>query len=137
MSVFLDTNVLVYWVDKHPFAERVEELLESDCVISAQVLNEFANVLRGKRKMPWPEIAEISRTLQGICKVCDLTLGTHNLAVYLAERYQFNIFDANIVASAAGMRCGAVYSEDMQHGLNVQIPAQHGGGTLTIKNPFL
>ncbi len=137
MSVFLDTNVLVYWVDKHPFAERVEELLESDCVISAQVLNEFANVLRGKRKMPWLEIAEISQTLQGICKVCDLTLSTHKLAVYLAERYQFNIFDANIVAAAAGMRCDVVYSEDMQHGLNVKIPTQFGGGSLSIKNPFL
>ena len=137
MSVFLDTNVLVYWVDKHPFAERVDKLLEDDCVISAQVLNEFANVLRGKRKMPWPEIAEISQTLQGICKVCDLTLGTHKLAVYLAERYQFNIFDANTVAAAAGMRCSEVYSEDMQHGMNIQIPAQHGGGSLSIKNPFL
>lgn len=137
MSVFLDTNVLVYWVDKHPFAERVEQLLESDCVISAQVLNEFANVLRGKRKMPWLEIAEISQTLQVICKVCDLTLSTHKLAVYLAERYQFNIFDANIVAAAAGMRCEMVYSEDMQHGLNVKIPTQFGGGSLSIKNPFL
>ncbi len=137
MSVFLDTNVLVHWVDKHPFAERVEELLESDCVISAQVLNEFANVLRGKRKMPWLEIAEISQTLQGICKVCDHTLSTHKLAVYLAERYQFNIFDANIVAAAAGMRCEVVYSEDMPHGLNVKIPTQFGGGSLSIKNPFL
>ncbi len=137
MSIFLDANVLVYWVDKHPYAERVEELLEGDCVISAQVLNEFANVLRGKRKMLWPEIGMISLTLQGICKVCDLTLSTHNLAVYLGERYQFNIFDANIVAAAAAMRCAVVYSEDMQHGLNVKIPAQYGGNSLSIKNPFL
>jgi predicted nucleic acid-binding protein len=137
MSVFLDTNVLVYWVDKHPYAERVEALLESDCVISAQVLNEFANVLRGKRKMPWPEIGKISQTLQGICKVCDLTLSTHKLAVYLAERYQFNIFDANIIAAAALMRCEVVYSEDMQNGMSIQIPAQFGGNVLSIKNPFL
>ncbi len=137
MSIFLDTNVLVYWIEKHRFAERVELLLAQDCIISAQVLNEFANVLRGKRKMPWPEIIDISQTLQNVCKVCELTVNTHNMATHLAQRYQFNIFDANIVAAAVQMRCEVLYSEDMQHGLNVQVPAQFGGGSLSIKNPFL
>lgn len=137
MSAFLDTNILIYWIDDHPFSQRAEALITRDNVISVQVLNEFSNVLRNKRDMAWSDISNISQTLQNLCKVCDLTLQTHRLALYLAERYQFKIYDANIVAAAAQMRCEVLYSEDMQHGLNVQIPAQFGGGSLSIKNPFL
>jgi predicted nucleic acid-binding protein len=137
MSIFLDTNVLVYWVDKHPFAERAEALLAQDSVISVQVLNEFSNVLRSKRKMPWAEIADISQTLQSLCKVSDLNQATHQAALHLVQRYNLHIYDANIVASAAQMRCEVLYSEDMQHGMSIQIPATFGGGSLSIKNPFL
>ena len=137
MSIFLDTNVLVYWVDKHPFAERVEALLAQDCVISVQVLNEFANVLRTKRRMPWSDIADISQTLQSICKVCELSQATHQLALHLVQRYSIHIYDANIVAAAAQMHCDVLNSEDMQHGMSVQIPMQFGGGALSIKNPFI
>jgi predicted nucleic acid-binding protein len=137
MSIFLDTNVLVYWVDKHRHADQVEALLEQDCVISVQVLNEFANVLRSKRGLNLSDVADISQTLQDTCAVCDLTVATHRLALHLAQRYQFHMYDACIVAAAANMRCETLYSEDMQHGLSVQIPAEFGGGSLSIKNPFL
>lgn len=137
MSIFLDTNVLVYWVDKHPFAERVEALLAQDCVISVQVLNEFANVLKAKRRMPWSDIADISQTLQSICKVCELNQATHQLALHFVQHHNIHIYDANIVAAAAQMRCDVLNSEDLQHGLSVQIPARFGGGSLSIKNPFL
>ena len=137
MSAFLDTNILIYWIDDHPFSQRAEALITRDNVISVQVLNEFSNVLRNKRGMAWPDISNISQTLQNLCKVCDLTLQTRRLALYLAERHQFKIYDANIVAVAAQMRCEVLYSEDMQHGLNIQIPAQFGGGSPSIKNPFL
>ena len=137
MSAFLDTNILVYWIDVHPFSARAEALITRENVISVQVLNEFSNVLRNKRGLPWPDIANISQTLQNLCKTCDLTLQTHRLALYLADRYQFKIYDANIIAAAAQMGCNVVYSEDMQHGLAVKIPVQFGGGSLSIKNPFL
>ena len=137
MSAFLDTNVLIYWIDEYPFSQQAEALITRDNVISVQVLNEFSNVLRSKRGMSWSDISNISKTLQNLCKTCDLTVKTHHLALYLAERYQFKIYDANIVAAAAQMRCEILYSEDMQHGLNVQIPAQFGGGSLSIRNPFL
>lgn len=137
MSAFLDTNVLVYWIDDHPFSKQAEALITRENVISVQVLNEFSNVLRNKRGMGWPDISKISQTLQSLCKTCDLTLQTHRLALYLAERYQFKIYDANIIATAAQMRCDVVYSQDMQHGMSIQMPAQFGGGSLSIKNPFL
>ncbi len=134
---FLDTNVLVYWLQDSDRAKIVDVLLEQRCVISVQVLNELANVMRKKSPMNWAELTTLSQSLMKICEVSELTVNMHQLAIALAERYQFKIYDANIVAAAALTRCEVLYSEDMQHGLSVQIPAQFGGGSLSIKNPFL
>ena len=137
MKIFLDTNVLVYWVDSHPFADRVEALLAQDCVISVQVLNEFANVLRKKRGKSWADIEELTQTLLDTCAVCDLTVPTHQLALQLAARYDINLYDANIVAAAGLMGCDTLYSEDMQHSMNIRLPQKFGSHQLSIKNPFL
>ena len=134
---FLDTNVLVYWLQDSDRATVVDALLERRCVISVQVLNELTHVMRKKSPMNWAELATLSKSMLKICEVCDLTFNMHRLAVLLAERYQFKIYDANIVAAAAQTRCDVLYSEDIQHGMNVQIPAQFGGGSLSIRNPFL
>lgn len=134
---FLDTNVLVYWLQDSERAKIVDVLLEWRCVISVQVLNELTNVMRKKSPMNWSELTTLSQSLSKICEVSELTLKIHQLAIALSERYQFKIYDANIVAAAALTHCEVLYSEDMQHGLNIQIPTQFGGGSLSIKNPFL
>ncbi len=134
---FLDTNVLVYWLQDSERAKTVDTLLAQQCVISVQVLNELANVMRKKSPMTWAEVATMSQTLLKACELSDVTYPVHQLAVTLAERYQFKIYDANILAAAALMRCEVVYSEDMQHGMSIQIPPQFGGNSLSIKNPFL
>jgi predicted nucleic acid-binding protein len=137
MKIFLDTNVLIYWVDAGPRADQVEQYLAGDAVISVQVLNEFANVLRKKRGMPLAAISELVDTLLHTCDVCDLTVRVHRAALELAARYKLGIYDANILAAAAEMGCAAVYSEDMQHGMSIKIPKSLGDGALSIKNPFL
>ena len=137
MKIFLDTNVLIYWVDAGPRADQVERLLEGDAVISVQVLNEFANVLRKKRNLPLTAISELVETLLHTCEVSDLTVRIHQAALELAGRYKLSIYDANILAAAAEMGCAVVYSEDMQHGMSVKVPKSLGGGALSIKNPFL
>jgi len=48
----------------------------------------------------------------------------------LMLRYDFQIFDAIIVASALESGCQVLYSEDMQHNMKIN-------GQLTIVNPFL
>jgi predicted nucleic acid-binding protein len=137
MKIFLDTNVLIYWVDAGPRADQVEQYLAGDAVISVQVLNEFANVLRKNRSMPLAAISELVDTLLHTCDVCDLTVRVHRAALELAARYKLGIYDANILAAAAEMGCAAVYSEDMQHGMSIKIPKSLGDGALSIKNPFL
>lgn len=137
MKIFLDTNVLIYWVDAGPRADQVEQWLAEDVVISVQVLNEFANVLRKKRNMPFAAIAELVDTLLHICEVCDLTVRVHRAALELAARYKLSIYDANFLAAAGEMSCSVVFSEDMQNGMSIKIPESLGGGALSIKNPFL
>jgi predicted nucleic acid-binding protein len=137
MKIFIDTNVLIYWVDAGPRADQVEQWLEGDAVISVQVLNEFANVLRKKRGMQLASISELVDTLLHTCEVCDLTVRVHQGALELAARYKLSIYDANILAAAAEMGCATVYSEDMQHGQSIKVPKSMGNGALSIKNPFL
>jgi predicted nucleic acid-binding protein len=137
MKIFLDTNVLIYWLDLGPRADLVEQLLAQDAVISVQVLNEFANVLRKKRNMPFAAINELVDTLLQTCDVGDLTVRVHQGALELAARYKLGIYDANILAAAAEMGCATVYSEDMQHGMSIKHPKSMGSGSLSIKNPFI
>jgi predicted nucleic acid-binding protein len=132
----IDTNVLVYWVDDSARADVVERLLAQDCVISVQVLNEFANVLRKKRAMPLADIQTLSNTLISTCEVHDLSVRTHRSALALMARYQLSLYDANIVAAAGLSGCAVLYSEDMQDGLNIELPEMAGGSTLAIRNPF-
>ncbi len=136
-QIFIDTNVLVYWIQDQNRAEVVKSLLASDCVISVQVLNEFANVLRKKSGMSWEEIRSIHIALNKVCTVVDLTRRMQALAMSLVERYKLTIYDANILAAAALSSCAVLYSEDMQDGLRVQIPPEFGGGAVAIKNPFV
>ncbi len=136
MKTFIDTNVLIYWVDDSARADRVEQLLAQQSVISVQVLNEFANVLRKKRAMPVADIQTLSNTLIEVCEVHDVRVRTHQMALALMNRYNFSLYDANIVAAAGLSGCAVLYSEDMQDGLNIKLPEFAKGSTLTLRNPF-
>lgn len=136
MKIFIDTNVLVYWVDDSSRADRVEQLLAQQCVISVQVLNELANVLRKKRAMPLADIQTLSATLIDTCEVVDLSVCTHQTALVLMERYNLSLYDANVVAAAGLSGCSILYSEDMQAGLNLKLPESAGSTLLVIRNPF-
>ena len=134
---FLDTNVLVFWLQDSKRAKVVDGLLAQRCVVSAQVLNELTNAMLKKSPVNWAKLTLLSQSLVKVCKVSELTANMHRHSIALAERYQFKIYDANIMATAAKSRSDVLYSEDLQHGLNVKIPAQFGGRSLLIKNPFL
>lgn len=136
MKAFIDTNVLIYWVDDSARADVVEQLLAQQAVISVQVLNEFANVLRKKRAMPLPDVEALCTTLIDTCDVLDLSVRTHQTALALMARYQLSVYDANIVAAAALSDCAVLYTEDMQDGLNLKLPGSAGTNSLLIRNPF-
>ena len=136
MKAFIDTNVLIYWLDQGVRADQVEALLAGEAVISVQVLNEFANVLRKKRNAAISLVQQLVSVLLETCTVSDLTVRIHLGAIELVQRHGFSVYDANILAAAAEMGCAVVYSLDMQHGMSVKMPKSLGGGALSIKNPF-
>ena len=136
MKAFIDTNVLIYWVDDSTRADVVEQLLAQQAVISVQVLNEFAKVLRKKRAMPLPDVEALCTTLIDTCDVLDLSVRTHQTALALMARYQLSVYDANIVAAAALSDCAVLYTEDMRDGLNLKLPGSAGTNSLVIRNPF-
>lgn len=136
MKAFIDNNVLIYWVDDSARADVVEELLAQQAVISVQVLNEFANVLRRKRAMALPDVEALCTTLIDTCDVVDVSVRTHQTALTLMARYNLSVYDANIIAAAALSDCAVLYTEDMKEGLNVKLPGSNSANSLVIRNPF-
>src|SRR5262245_39235774 len=113
---FLDTSVLMYLVSADAAkADLVEALLVRPCVISVQVLNEFAAVGARKLAMTWPEIGETLATVRAVCRVEPVSVDTHDRAVDIARRYRFSFYDALIMASALIAGCRTLYAQDLQH----------------------
>ncbi|WP_132999556.1 PIN domain-containing protein [Luteimonas arsenica] len=129
-EAFLDTNALVYFAAADAGrAARVEALLLAGGIVSVQVLNELTLACLRKLGMDWAEVDEVLATVRTACRIEPLTETTYDLGRQLAERYQFRVYDAMIVASALEAGCTTLWSEDMHHGLRV-------AGQLRIRNPF-
>ncbi|HTJ63384.1 MAG TPA: PIN domain-containing protein [Alphaproteobacteria bacterium] len=130
MTAFFDTNVLVYAYSTDPKRARAQEVLSEGGVISAQVLNEFTNVLRTKQRQEWPIIEAAIRSVRfQFDEIAPLTADTHEAAIALARAHKFSFYDALIVAAAIEAGCDILYSEDLQHDRAI--------GGLAIRNPFL
>ena len=128
---FFDSNVLLYLVSEDlAKANRAEALLASGGTISVQVLNELTLACLRKLGMNWSEVDEVLRVVRTACRIEPLTEATFDLGRQLAERYQFRVYDAMIVASALLAGADTLYSEDMHDGLLVE-------DRLRIRNPFL
>jgi predicted nucleic acid-binding protein len=131
-KAFFDTNVLIYEVAQDdPRGTQAEELLATGGVLSVQVLNEFASVARRKILMPWSEVTEALSAIRALCpSPVPITIGTHEAALRIAEKYGYGIYDALVVAAALQAGCATLYSEDLQDGQTID-------GQLTIRNPFI
>lgn len=129
MSAFFDSNVLIYAYSTDVRRDRALAAIASGGVISAQVLNEFTNVLRKKQKLDWSVIeAAVHSVRFRFPEIMPLTSETHAAALGLAREHGFAFYDALIVAAAIEAGCDVLYSEDMQHGRRIN--------DLTIRNPF-
>lgn len=127
---FLDSNILVYAFTTDPRAAAAQALLERGCITSVQVLNEFTNVARRKLGMTWEEVQEALAAIRTVCRsILPMDIETHTLALAVAERHGYTIFDALVVASALRADCSVLWSEDMQDGVVID-------GRLRIANPF-
>lgn len=128
---FFDTNVLLYLLSGDIIrADRAETIISTGGAISVQVLNEFASVASRKLGMSYSEIRETLQTIRSLCTVQPLTIETHESGLDIAERYGFSLYDSMIVSAALQSECSILFSEDMQHGQEIE-------NRLVISNPFL
>lgn len=128
---FFDTNVLLYLLSEdNRKADRAEAIIAMGGTISVQVLNEFASVASRKLKMSYAEIRDTLITVRAVCQTQAVTIDTHERGLEIAERFGFSLYDSMIVSAALQSNCTILYSEDMQHGQEIDYQ-------LIIINPFL
>jgi predicted nucleic acid-binding protein len=130
-DAFFDTNVLLYSIaEDDPRSARAEALLEAGGIVGVQGLNEFVSVTRSKIGLSWTEVREALEAILILCPApVPITLATHQLAVGLAERYRYSIYDALVLSAAIQAKCKTIYSEDLQDGQIID-------NKVVIRNPF-
>jgi predicted nucleic acid-binding protein len=110
----------------------VNDLVRSDrLVVSVQVLNEFYYASTRPNKPPslsHDEAFKIIRDLFDFAKVLSLNGATSLRALEALPKYGFSFWDALIWAAAKENDIPRVYTEDFQHGRDIE-------GVLIV-NPF-
>lgn len=134
MTVFLDTNVLVYAFDGSEPAKRAlaVHLLEDealDVVVSAQVLNEFYWTATRKLdpKLPEDVAQEVVRGL-ALGRVVPIDAALVEEAIALSRRHHLGLWDAGIVVAAQRAGCRELLTEDLTNG--------QAFGEVTVRDPF-
>ena len=134
---FFDSNVLLYLMDesnpgKRATAERLvaEGLRTGEAQISFQVVQETLNVITRKVQVPTnPDDAR--RFLSDVLVPLWRVMPTHALyerALDIQARYRYSFYDSLIIAAALAAGCTRLYSEDLQHGQQIE--------GVRIENPF-
>lgn len=132
---FLDTNVLVYLVDKTPAYKtkrhKALSLIESaDFGLSIQVMQEFFVTVT--RKIEKPLSSKDAHTyLEKLSTfpLVNLDYGIVTEAIRNAALYQLSYWDGAIIAAAERIQAHTIYSEDLNRGQRY--------GTVKVINPFL
>ena len=131
-KIALDTNILVYLYDDSDERKRniSESLILDRPIIGSQVISEFLNVTKKLLKLPKNELMDKANKLFRVCEIVSMNQMTITKAKDLIVKYDFQLFDSLIVASALQSDCTVLYSEDLHHNLLVE-------NQLRIINPFI
>jgi predicted nucleic acid-binding protein len=131
-EVFFDTNILLYsYSDKtEPKKDIAKRLIvDSNGLISTQVIQEMCNILIKKFKMDQLSIIRTLLEMNTNFLVSTNNVETVSTAVGIHFKYKFSYYDSLIIASAIENNCTILYSEDLQHKQKIE-------NSLTIINPF-
>jgi predicted nucleic acid-binding protein len=111
-KISLDTNVLIYnhGIDGDAKQLIADSLLDNVPVISTQVISEYLNVLKRISKMSKSDLLRMCAEWLEDCQVQAVSLSTIKLAHHLVQKYDFQLFDSIIVASALEAECDILYS---------------------------
>jgi predicted nucleic acid-binding protein len=135
---FLDTNLFIYTFDSRAAmkAKRAAQLIRraadtGEGIISYQVVQEFFNA--AFRLFPHAmSVAEAEQYLITVLRpllAVNSSPALYSEGLRIFEKYKMSWYDSLIVAAALEGRCEKLYSEDFQHGQNIE--------GMKIQNPFL
>ena len=131
-KIALDSNVLIYRHSSDDITKKEQAIVltTNPNIVSGQVLSEYLNVLHRRMKISKEEVFAGLPIWLRFSTIVPVTKDTIVLAGALVKRYDFQMFDSIVVATAVEADCDTLYTEDMQHNLLVD-------GRLRIINPFL
>ena len=134
MKRFLDTNVFLYaFLNQDVAKKSVAAGIVADAVragnghVSAQVVNEFCNVMVRKSGKPLAEIREATR-LFGRFRMVEGSLALARRALGIREAHGTQFYDSLMLAAAESAGCGEILTEDLNDGQLY--------GTVKAVNPF-
>jgi predicted nucleic acid-binding protein len=126
----VDTNVVVYAYDlddprKHTIARELIERLSNQgrLVLSTQVFNEFCSVIisaKRKKKLSPDELVVIVRELASTGVIVPIIPALTLRALEAMPRHGLSFWDALIWSAAVENHVAVVYTEDFQHGRDVE-----------------
>jgi len=140
MSVdcFIDTNVFIYSLERldERKADKADRLIETgiatgNAYISFQVVQECLNTAIRKAEIPLTT-DEMKMYLNSVLTPLYRVQPSRKLyqaALDIQGHFRFSFYDSLIIAAALEVNCKILFSEDMQHGQNIE--------GLTIENPFI
>ena len=119
---FIDTNVLVYFVDgrnqaKQSIARTViaNAIGNPEYVMSLQVLNEFANVSLKKLGMTEDEVRQYIEAFQHM-RIVFQQSGWTVRALEIRTQYGLQFYDSLLLAAAEASGCDEFWTEDLNDG---------------------
>ena len=130
-DIFVDSNIVLYLMDEEERKKHISrKILSNSPSICVQVLVEVANVCKYRFNYKKLDLLQLWTVLLRDCNLVSTDNQSMQKAIQLVNRYDFQLFDALIIADALKANCTILYSEDMQHNMLVE-------NKLTIINPFL
>lgn len=112
---------------KQQVARDLVSKIGTGAIVSSQVLQEFAAVMRTKLNANTNQIRSIIASYRGFGFVA-VDAGHIEIALGLADQHSLSFWDALIVETAARSGCKTLYTEDLSDGQVIQ--------GVRIINPF-
>jgi predicted nucleic acid-binding protein len=136
-SVFVDTNILVYWRDSSDAAKQTRATEWLDTLwrerrgrTSTQVLAEYYSAVTRKQRVRMAS-EDAWRDVQALVSwnPCPVTVDLLNRARVIEHKYRLSWWDSQIVAAAQAQGCALLLTEDLQDGANYD--------GVVARNPFV
>jgi predicted nucleic acid-binding protein len=132
-TCFIDTNIWLYaFIEGDDSAKSVAAralIQETEPVLSTQVINEVCVNLLRRANFSEEQVRQLIGSFYEKYPIIELNRSILLTASQLRQQYFLSFWDSTIVASALSVSASVLYSEDLQHGLNIE-------KRLQVLNPF-